>query len=156
MTSFIKKYLSLLKQDFFLYALLSLPGLIFYFVGLYQLDAMTWTACTLGGLNKFAVEFLTISVIVSLFHVMGFTRAAFFALILFLYYVTISADIVLLVYFKERFGVKYLMTLGGAQYQFMLDIRMLLYLAFLYLFPFFHRAHDRHIHQPGSAPGKLP
>ncbi len=147
MASFIKKYISLLKQDFFLYALLSLPGLIFYFVGLHQLDAMTLTACTLGALNKFAVEFLTISIIMSLLHVMGFTKASFFAFIFFLYYVTISADIVLLVYFKERFGVKYLMTLGGAQYQFMLDIRMILYLAFLYIFPFL--AIKNMWHKPG-------
>lgn len=147
MLSFVKKYLSLLRQDFWLFALLTLPGMIFYFTGLYQLDALTWTTCTIGALNKFAVEFLTISIIISLIHVMGFTKAGVFALVMFLYYVTISADIVLLVYFKERFGVKYLMTLGGAQYQFLLDIRLILYLVFLYIFPFF--AVKNMWHKPG-------
>ena len=48
MLSFVKKYLSLLRQDFWLFALLTLPGMIFYFTGLYQLDALTWTTCTIG------------------------------------------------------------------------------------------------------------
>lgn len=137
MLNFIKKYLSLLKEDFWLYTLLTLPGMAFYFVGLYQLDAFTWTSCTLGLLNKFMTEFLTISILVSLIHVIGFTKAWLFAAVMFLYYITISADITLLVYFKERFGVKYLMTLGGAQYEFMKDPRMIAYLTSLYLFPFF-------------------
>lgn len=147
MLSFIKKYLSLLKQDFWLYALLTLPDILFYFVGLYQLEALTWTTCTIGLLNKFATEFLTISILISLLHVIGFTRAAVFAFVMFLYYVTVSADITLLLYFKERFGAKYLMTLGGAQYQFLLDIRLILYLSFLYAFPFF--AIKKLWHKPG-------
>lgn len=137
MLNFVKKYLALLKEDFWLYALLTLPGMVFYFIGLYQLDAFTWTSCTLGVINKFATEFLTISVLISLLHVIGFTKAWLFAAIMFLYYLTISADITLLIYFKERFGVKYLLTLGGAQYEFMKDPRMIAYLTSLYLFPFF-------------------
>lgn len=147
MLNFIKKYLSLLKQDFWLYALLTLPGIVFYFTGLYQLDALTLTACTIGFLNKFATEFLTVSLIISLLHAAGITRAWAFALVMFGYYVTISADIVLLLYFKERFGVKYLMTLGGAQYEFMKDPRMLAYLTSLYLFPFL--AVKKLWHKPG-------
>ena len=147
MLNFIKKYLSLLKQDFWLYALLTLPGIVFYFTGLYQLDALTLTTCTIGFLNKFATEFLTVSLIIALLHAAGITRAWAFALVMFGYYVTISADIVLLLYFKERFGVKYLMTLGGAQYEFMKDPRMLAYLTSLYLFPFF--AIKKLWHKPG-------
>ncbi len=137
MMNFIKKYVSLLKQDFLLFALLSLPGLLFYFIGLHQLEAFTVTTATLGALNKFICEFLTISIIFCFFHMLGFKKRWVFALIMFLYYITVTADIVLLVYFKERFGAKYLPTLGGAQYRFLLDIRLLLYFAAIFILPYF-------------------
>ena len=137
MTGFVKKYILLLKQDFALFALLSLPGMIFYFIGLYQLEALSGLTLTLGVLNKFAVEFLTITLLFCLIHVLGFKKRWFFALVFFLYYITITADIVLLAYFKERFGLKYVLTLEGGQYNFMLDIRLLLYFAFIYCLPYF-------------------
>lgn len=136
MLNFIKKYTLLLRQDFWLFAILSIPGLVFYFIGLYQLDAINWFTITVGTINKFAIEFLTISVLFCLMHVLGFKKRWFFAIVIFLYYITITADIVLLAYFKERFGLKYLLTLGGAQYQFMLDFRLILYFVALYLFPY--------------------
>lgn len=134
---FIKKYFALLKQDFVLFSLLSLPGIVFYFVGLWQFEAFSFSALTIGFLTKFCVEFLTISIIFYIVHILGFKKRGIFALVFFLYYITITADIVLLMYFKERFGLKHIMTLGGAQYQFMTDIRLLCYLAFIYFFPFF-------------------
>jgi hypothetical protein len=133
----LKKYFLLLKQDFLLFALLSLPGVIFYFVGLWQLEAFSFSTLTIGLLTKFCVEFLTVSIIFYIVHILGFKKRGVFALVFFLYYITITADIVLLMYFKERFGLKYIMTLGGAQYQFMLDIRLLCYFVIIYFFPFF-------------------
>jgi hypothetical protein len=137
MLNFIKKYLLLIAQDFRLFAVLSVPGLIFYFVGLYQLNAADWFTLTVGTVNKFAAEFLTISILFCLLHVAGFKKRWAFALAFFLYYVTITADIVLLAYFKERFGIKYVMTLAGGQYSFMLDIRLIVYFTALYLFSYF-------------------
>ena len=133
----LKKYFVLLKQDFLLFTLLSLPGIVFYFIGLWQFEAFSFSALTIGLLTKFCVEFLTISIIFYIVHILGFKKRGVFALVFFLYYITITADIVLLMYFKERFGLKHLMTLSGAQYQFMTDIRLLCYLAFIYFFPFF-------------------
>lgn len=133
----IKKYLMLLKQDFLMFCFLTLPGIIFYFVGLYQLEAFSFSTLTIGLLTKFCIEFFTISILFYFVHILGFKKRAVFALVFFLYYITITADIVLLMYFKERFGLKYIMTLGGAQYQFLLDIRLLCYFAVIYFFPFF-------------------
>ncbi len=137
MINFVKKYLLLLKQDFKLFAVLSIPGIIFYLIGLHQLGAFSWLSLTVGLILKFAVEFLTISILFSLLHVAGFKNRWLFAFAIFLYYITITADIVLLMYFKERFSLKYLMTLEGAQYQFLFDIRLLLYFAFLYSYAYF-------------------
>ncbi|MDR1123934.1 MAG: sulfatase-like hydrolase/transferase [Elusimicrobiota bacterium] len=137
MLNFIKKYLLLLKQDFWLFAILSIPGMVFYFTGLLQLDAADWFTLTVGAFNKFAFEFCTVSILFCLLHVLGLKKRWAFALVFFFYYVTITADIVLLIYFKERFGAKYLPTLAGGQYKFLLDIRMILMLAALYGWPYF-------------------
>ena len=105
----LKKYFALLKQDFLLFALLSLPGIVFYFIGLWQLEAFSFSTLTIGLLTKFCVEFLTISIIFYIVHILGFKKRGVFALVFFLYYITITADIVLLMYFKERFGLKHIM-----------------------------------------------
>ena len=146
MLAFIKKYLLLLRQDFKLCAVLALPGLAAYFIGLWQLQAISWASLTIGALHKFAAEFLVIALIFCFLHFLGFKKRWFLALAVFIYYITVTADVALLFYFKERFGLKYLMTLGGAQYKFLADIRMLLFLAFLYLFPYF--AIKRWWHRP--------
>ena len=137
MFSFIRKYLSPLQQDFIMFTILSLPGMFFYFFGLYQLGAADWFTLTFGTLNKFVVEFCTISIFFCLLHVLGLKKRWMFAMAFFIYYITITGDIVLLSYFKERFGAKYLATLAGGQYAFLLDIRMILYFAALYAFPYF-------------------
>ncbi|MDR0734311.1 MAG: sulfatase-like hydrolase/transferase [Elusimicrobiota bacterium] len=137
MLNFAKKYLLLLKQNFRLFALLGAPGMVFYFIGLARLGAADWFTLTLGALNKFAFEFCIVSIVFCLAHVLGLKKRWAFALTFFFYYITITADIALLVYFKERFGAKYLPTLAGGQYKFLLDIRMLLLLAALYALPYF-------------------
>ena len=137
MLNFIKKYLSLLRQNFWLFALLAAPGLIFYFTGLVQFEAADWFTLTIGAAEKFINEFCTAAVLFCLFHALGLKNRRAFALVFFFYYLTIVADIVLLSYFKERFGVKYLHTLEGGQYKFLLDIRIILLLLAMYFFPYF-------------------
>jgi phosphoglycerol transferase MdoB-like AlkP superfamily enzyme len=136
MLNFIKKYLLLIKQDFWLFAVLSIPGMVFYFTGVCILQAADWFTLSAGAINKFAFEFLTISIMFCFLHVIGFKKRQAFAAAFFLYYITITADIVLLAYFKERFGAKYLPTLVGGQYKFLLDIRTILLLTALYFFPY--------------------
>ncbi|MDR0646618.1 MAG: sulfatase-like hydrolase/transferase [Elusimicrobiota bacterium] len=136
MLSFIKKYLLLLKQDFWLFAVLSIPGLIFYFIGIYNLEAANWFTISVGTINKFAFEFFTVSIIFCFLHTIGFKKKQAFATAFFLYYITITADVVLLLYFKERFGIKYLPTLAGGQYKFLFDIRTILLILSLYFFPY--------------------
>ncbi|MDR1684697.1 MAG: sulfatase-like hydrolase/transferase [Elusimicrobiota bacterium] len=137
MLNFVKKYLSLFKQEFWVYTALALPGLIMYFIGVAQLGAADRITLTAGALVKYANEFLTIAALFCLLHFLGFKKRWFFALALFFYYLTVSADIALLIYFKERFGLKYAGTLFGGQYAFLLDIRLILYLTFLYFYPYF-------------------
>jgi len=89
MLNFAKKYLSLLKQDFWLFALLAAPGLIFYFTGLAQLEAADWFTLTIGTLAKFAAEFCTVAILFCLLHAAGLKNRKAFALAFFFYYVTI-------------------------------------------------------------------
>ena len=137
MVNFLRKYLFPLKQDILLFSVLALPGLIMFLVGLNQFDAVGGLSLTLGLGTKFIYEFLTVAAIFYFFHFLGIKRPWVFAIIFFLYYITLCADLAILIYFKERFVVKYTMTLGGANYKFMTDIRLLTILAVLYTLPFF-------------------
>ncbi len=137
MANFLRKYLCPLKQDILLFSVLALPGLIMFLVGLNQFDGIGWLSLTLGLITKFIYEFLTVAVIFYFFHFLGVKRPWAFAIIFFLYYITLCADLAILIYFKERFVVKYTMTLGGANYKFMTDIRLLTIFAVLYFLPYF-------------------
>ncbi len=137
MKDFLKKYFYPLKQDFLLFTVLTLPGLFAFLLGLSQFDAFSGITLTLGIITKFICEFLTIAVIFYFFHFLGVKRPWSFALVMFFYYITICADLAILIYFKERFVIKYLMTLGGANYKFMTDIRLLTIFAVLYFLPYF-------------------
>ena len=137
MKDFLKKFLYPLKQDILLFSLLALPGLLMFLVGLNQFDAIGGLSLTLGLATKFIYEFLTVAVIFYFFHFLGIKRPWAFAAIFFLYYVTLCGDFAILIYFKERFVAKYTMTLVGANYKFMTDIRLLTIFAVLYTLPFF-------------------
>lgn len=137
MANFLRKYLFPLKQDILLFSVLTLPGLVVFLVGVNQFDGIGWLSLTLGFITKFIYEFLTVAVIFYFFHFLGVKRPWAFAIIFFLYYITLCADLAILIYFKERFVVKYTMTLGGANYKFMTDIRLLTLFAVLYTLPFF-------------------
>ena len=137
MKDFLKKFLFPLKQDILLFSVLALPGLLMFLVGLNQFEAIGGLSLTLGLGTKFIYEFLTVAVIFYFFHFLGVKRPWAFAIVFFLYYITLCADLAILIYFKERFVVKYTMTLGGANYKFMTDIRLLTIFAALYALPFF-------------------
>ena len=137
MKDFLKKYFHPLKQDFLLFTVLTLPGLFVFLLGLSQFDAFGGITLTLGLIIKFICEFLTIAVIFYFFHFLGVKRPWSLALVIFFYYITLCADLAILIYFKERFVIKYLMTLGGANYKFMTDIRLLTIFAVLYFLPYF-------------------
>lgn len=137
MADFLKKYLLPLKQDILLFTVLALPGVLAFIVGLNQFGAWGGISLTLGVLIKFINEFFVVAVIFYFFHFLGIKRAWALALVIFLYYITLCADLAILLYFKERFVSKYLMTLGGANYKFMTDVRLLSLLAVLYSLPYF-------------------
>ncbi len=137
MINFLKKYLLPLKQDIFLFSVLALPGVLAFIVGLNQFDAWGGLSLTLGVLIKFISEFFVVAVIFYFFHFLGIKRAWALALVMFFYYITLCADLSILLYFKERFVSKYLMTLGGANYKFMGDIRLLTLFVILYSLPYF-------------------
>lgn len=137
MLNFLRKYLFPLRQDILLFSVLALPGLIMFLVGANQFEAIGALSLIFGLIIKFIYEFLTVAVIFYFFHFLGIKRAWGFAIIFFLYYITLCSDLAILIYFKERFVVKYLMTLGGANYKFMTDIRLLIIFAVLYSIPYF-------------------
>ena len=137
MKDFLKKYLLPLKQDIPLFSVLAIPGLVMFLIGLNQFNALGALSLTLGIIIKFVCEFLTLAVIFYFFHFLGVKRIWALALVIFLYYISLCADLAILIYFKERFVSKYLMTLGGANYKFMTDIRLLIIFAILYSLPYF-------------------
>ena len=137
MKDFFKKYLLPLRQDILLFSVLALPGLLAFLIGLHQFDALGILSLSLGILIKFIDEFLVVAVVFYFFHFLGIKRIWALALVMFLYYITLCADLAILLYFKERFVSKYLMTLGGANYKFITDIRLLTLFVVLYSLPYF-------------------
>ncbi|MBO4708001.1 MAG: sulfatase-like hydrolase/transferase [Elusimicrobiaceae bacterium] len=137
MKDFLKKHLLPLKQDIPLFTVLALPGLIMFLIGLNQFDAIGGLSLTLGLAIKLICEFLTLAVIFYFFHFLGIKRIWALALVIFFYYITLCSDLAILIYFKERFVSKYLMTLGGANYKFMRDVRLLTIFLILYSLAYF-------------------
>ncbi|MGB2579030.1 hypothetical protein AAIR98_000949 [Elusimicrobium simillimum] len=120
-----------LKSDFKLLFVLSIPGVVLILYGLYQLESFTAGAVIIGGLQKFAVEFLFLAFFLYLLHFFGLRNKWAYSLLFLCYIVVLSADVTLLMYFKERFGVKYMQTLEGGEYNFMSDWRVMTYLFFI-------------------------
>lgn len=114
--------------------LASLPALALTAFGLYQLEVTApgaWVAA-LG--MRALVEFSFLGLCLSLLNLLGFKNKWGLAGALYAYYLATTADFVLLWYFKERFGAKYLDTLQGGDYDFLTDWRIVSYLVLLFLF----------------------
>jgi len=133
----LKNLFSLFKNDYQLLAIFSVPALIVGTFGLSQLDILSWGTFLPLTFVKFACEFLFLGILLSLVNLIGLKNKYVLALFAFLYFIAITADGVLLWYFKERFGKKYVDTLQGGDYDFMTNWRLLCYFTALALFCFF-------------------
>ena len=125
------------KNNYKLLLLASLPALALTCFGLHQLEVASpavW-ACALTA--RLAVEFCFLGACLALLNLIGIKNKWILALFLYVYYLACTADMVLLWYFKERFGAKYLDTMEGGDYAFLTDWRTLSYLTVFLLFCLF-------------------
>lgn len=132
---FLKKYLfSPFKSDWKLLLVLSVPALLLCAFGLSQLGRMTLTNLLAAESVKLICEFLFLGMLLSLLNLIGLKNKFAAGAGAFLYYMTMTADLILLWYFKERFGAKYLDTMEGGDYGFLTDWRVLSYFALVAAF----------------------
>lgn len=121
-------------ENYKLLLLASLPALALTAFGLYQLEIngiWIWTA-VLGA--RLFTEFAFLGACLALLNLLGIRNKWLLAFLLYIYYLATTADFVLLWYFKERFGAKYLDTLKGGDYDFVSDWRILSYLILVFAF----------------------
>ncbi len=117
-----------------LLAVLSMPAALLGWFGLSQLGITTPIYVIPAELAKVACEFLFLGILLSILQLIGLKNKFFTGVLVFFYYITMTADLVLLWYFKERFGAKYLDTLEGGDYNFIKDWRVITYLVLLAVF----------------------
>ena len=117
-----------------LLAVLSIPAVLLGWFGLSQLGVVESSQVIPAELIKFLCEFVFLGMLLSVLQLLGLKNKCFLGVLMFFYYVAMTADLVLLWYFKERFGAKYLNTLEGGDYDFMTDWRVISYLVFLAIF----------------------
>ncbi len=117
-----------------LLAVLSLPAVLLGWFGLSQLGITEPIYILPAEIIKFVCEFLFLGLLLSLLQLIGLKNKWLTGALCFVYYLTMTADLVLLWYFKERFGAKYLDTLEGGDYAFLTDWRVLSYLLLLAAF----------------------
>ena len=122
------------KNAWQLLAVLSVPAVLLGWFGLRQVGITEPVFVVPAEIAKFLCEFLFLGILLSLLQIVGIKNKWLTAILAFLYYVVMSADLVLLWYFKERFGAKYLDTLQGGDYNFLTDWRVISYLVLLALF----------------------
>ena len=134
MTTLKKLLFSPFKNDWKLLLTLSIPALLLCLFGLNQLGRLTAANFLAAESVKLVCEFLFLGTALSLLNLLGVKNKWLTALLAFIYYLTLTADLVLLWYFKERFGAKYLDTMEGGDYAFLTDWRVLSYFAVLALF----------------------
>jgi len=125
---FLKKYiLSPFQNDWKLLLVLSVPALLLGAFGLNQLGRMSVVNLLAADGVKLVCEFLFLGALLSLFNLIGLKNKCAAGAGAFLYYMTMTADLILLWYFKERFGAKYLDTMEGGDYDFLTDWRVISY-----------------------------
>lgn len=133
----MKNLVTLFKNNWKLLILASIPAVLEGMFGLYQLDILTLPNIIGLALVKLLCEFLFLGACLYLLQTLGIKNKWVLGVLLFLYYVLLTADLVLLWYFKERFGAKYFDTLQGGDYAFMADPRVSGYLLGVFLFSLF-------------------
>ncbi len=125
----ILSFLTPLSVNWKLLLVASVPAVAVTAFGLVQVQVtspMAWAVTLLG---KLLVEFAFLGLCLSVLNALGLKNKWVLGILLFLYYFAMTADFVLLLYFKERFGAKYFDTLQGGDYAFMTDWRLLSYFA---------------------------
>lgn len=125
------------KQDYKLLLVLSVPALLLGAFGLYQLNVSAWQTILCAQAAKLICEFLFLGALLSVLQLIGLKNKPATAALVFVYYLTLTADLVLLWYFKERFGAKYLDTMEGGDYKFLTDWRVISYFVLLAAFCYF-------------------
>ncbi len=133
--SWLKKYLfTPFTNSWKLLLILTIPALLLGLFGLHQLKQMTLLNSLSLLVVKGLCEFLFLGLCIAILNLLGLRNKWALATATFFYYITMTADLVLLWYFKERFGAKYLDTLQGGDYNFMTDWRVITYLILLAVF----------------------
>ena len=131
----LKKWIfSPFRTDWKLLAVFSVPAVLVGLFGLSQLEILSWGTALAESAAKFLCEFLFLGILLSLLNLLGLKNKWILGILAFFYFIAVTADGVLLWYFKERFGKKYLDTLQGGDYDFMTDWRLLSYFTVLALF----------------------
>lgn len=133
----LRAFFSAFTQNYKLLLLACLPALALTAFGLYQLEVhgvWTWTAALS---MRLIVEFAFLGVCLCTLNLLGIKNKWLLAAFLYVYYLATTADFVLMWYFKERFGAKYLQTMEGGDYDFLADWRILSYLTLFLLFCLF-------------------
>lgn len=122
------------QNDWKLLTVLSMPALLLGWFGLSQLGITEPIYIIPAELVKFIVEFFFLGFLLCILQLLGLKNKWFLGVVMFCYYIAMTADFVLLWYFKERFGAKYLDTLQGGDYNFIKDWRIISYLLLLAFF----------------------
>ncbi len=122
------------QHDWKLLTILSLPAVAVGIYGLNQLGVLNLGVAIPAEIIKFVCEFLFLGMLLSVCQLIGLKNKWFLGIGTFLYYLTVIADFVLLMYFKERFGAKYLETLQGGDYAFLTDWRVAGFLTLVAVF----------------------
>ena len=133
----VKPFFTSFKTQWKLLLILSVPAVLLGIFGLYQVGRLSVTNAAALTLIKGACEFCFIGFGLAVLNLLRIKNKWALSFVGFLYYFAMTADLVLLLYFRERFGAKYLDTVQGGDYNFMTDWRLLTYFALVFLFCFF-------------------
>lgn len=131
------RFFASFKTQWKLLLILSVPAVLLGIFGLYQVRRLTFANAAALTLVKGACEFCFIGFGLAVLNLLRIKNKWALSFVGFLYYFAMTADLVLLLYFRERFGAKYLDTVQGGDYNFMTDWRLLTYFALVFLFCFF-------------------
>lgn len=135
--TFLKKYIfSPFTNQWKLLLILSVPALLLCLFGLNQLQQLTPVNFLAAETTKLFCEFLFLGALLAILNLCGVKNKWILAALAFVYYLTLTADLVLLWYFKERFGAKYLDTMQGGDYGFLKDWRVICFFGTIALFCF--------------------
>lgn len=122
------------KTNYKLLLVASLPALALTAFGLHQLEVHGFWSWTAALAARLLMEFAFLGLCLSVLNLLGLKNKWLLAGLLYVYYLASTADLVLLWYFKERFGAKYLDTMEGGDYDFLTDWRIISYLSVFLLF----------------------